>query len=76
MTLVVIPSRMASTRLPNKPLALIAARAMAKDPADRYATAADMAGALRGIDLGDDAVPAVVRDPTPPAGVVGSFGQT
>ena len=51
-------------------------RAMAKDPADRYATAADLAGALRGVDLGDDAVPAVVRDPTPPAGVVGSFGQT
>lgn len=51
-------------------------RAMAKDPADRYATAADLAGALRGIDLGDDAVPAVVRDPTPPAGVVGSFRQT
>ena len=51
-------------------------RAMAKDPADRYATAADLASALRGIDLGDDAVPAVVRDPTPPAGVVGSFRQT
>jgi serine/threonine-protein kinase len=51
-------------------------RAMAKDPADRYATAADLAGALRGVDLGDDAVPAVVRDPTPPSGVAASFRQT
>jgi serine/threonine-protein kinase len=51
-------------------------RAMAKDPDQRYASAADLAGALRGIDLGDDAVPAVVRDPTPPAGVDGSFRQT
>ncbi|HUP85906.1 MAG TPA: protein kinase [Acidimicrobiales bacterium] len=51
-------------------------RAMAKDPAERYATAADLAGALRGIDLGDDAVPAVVRDPTPPSGVAASFRQT
>ena len=51
-------------------------RAMAKDPADRYPTAAELASALRGVDLGDDAVPAVVRDPTPPAGVVGSFRQT
>ena len=51
-------------------------RAMAKDPAERYASAADFATALRSVDLGDDAVPAVVRDPTPPAGVVGSFRQT
>ena len=51
-------------------------RAMAKDPDERYATAADLASALRGVDLGDDAVPAIVRDPTPPAGVVGSFRQT
>lgn len=51
-------------------------RAMAKDPAGRYPTAAELASALRGVDLGDDAVPAVVRDPTPPAGVVGSFRQT
>ena len=51
-------------------------RAMAKDPDDRYPTAADLAGALRGVDLGDDAVPAVVRDPTPPSGVAGSFRQT
>ena len=57
-------------------LEVIVNRAMAKDPADRYATAADLASALRGVDLGDDAVPAVVRDPTPPAGVVGSFRQT
>ena len=57
-------------------LEAIVNRAMAKDPDQRYPTAADLATALRSVDLGDDAVPAVVRDPTPPAGVVGSFGQT
>ena len=57
-------------------LEAVVTRAMAKDPAARYPTAADLAADLRSIDLGDDAVPAVVRDPTPPAGVVGSFGQT
>ena len=51
-------------------------RAMAKDPAERYGSAAELAGALRAIDLGDDAVPSVVRDPTPPAGVAPTFRQT
>jgi eukaryotic-like serine/threonine-protein kinase len=51
-------------------------RAMAKDPAERYASAAELAAALRAIDLGDDAVPSVVRDPTPPAGVAPTFRQT
>jgi serine/threonine-protein kinase len=51
-------------------------RAMAKDPDDRYESAAALASALRGLDLGDDAIPAVVRDPTPPAGVAPSFRQT
>lgn len=46
-------------------------RAMAKSPADRYQTAADVRAALRAVDLGDDdADPLVVRDPTPPGGVV------
>jgi serine/threonine-protein kinase len=57
-------------------LEAIVTRAMAKDPADRYATAADLAAALRSVDLGDDAVPAVVRDPTPPSGVAPTFRQT
>jgi serine/threonine-protein kinase len=57
-------------------LEAIVARAMAKDPDARYASAADLAAALRGLDLGDDAVPAVVRDPTPPSGVAPTFRQT
>jgi serine/threonine-protein kinase len=57
-------------------LEAIVTRAMAKDPALRYATAADLAAALRSVDLGDDAVPAVVRDPTPPSGVAPTFRQT
>lgn len=51
-------------------------RAMAKDPGQRYASAADLAGALRGLDLGDDAVPGVVHDPTPPSGMAPTFRQT
>jgi serine/threonine-protein kinase len=51
-------------------------KAMAKDPSRRYASAAELASALRGIDLGDDAVPSVVRDPTPPSGVAPTFRQT
>jgi serine/threonine-protein kinase len=54
----------------------VVTKAIAKDPDDRYPSAAAMAGALRGLDLGDDAVPAVVRDPTPPAGVAPTFRQT
>jgi serine/threonine-protein kinase len=57
-------------------LEAIVTRAMAKDPAARYASAADLAVALRSVDLGDDAVPAVVRDPTPPSGMAPTFRQT
>ncbi len=57
-------------------LEAVVLRAMARDPLARYASASDLAGALQGVDLGDDAVPAVVRDPTPPAGVAPSFSQT
>ncbi|HUQ39945.1 MAG TPA: protein kinase, partial [Acidimicrobiales bacterium] len=56
-------------RCPDVPpaLAAVAHRAMVKDPADRWPTARAMADAL--VDLADDAVPLVVRDPTPPAGI-------
>jgi serine/threonine-protein kinase len=54
----------------------VVTRAMAKDPDDRYPSAAAMAGALRSLDLADDAVPSVVRDPTPPSGVAPTFRQT
>jgi eukaryotic-like serine/threonine-protein kinase len=54
----------------------VVTRAMAKAPAARYPSAAALESALRGLDLADDAVPAVVRDPTPPAGVAPSFRQT
>jgi serine/threonine protein kinase len=49
----------------------IVLRAMAKDPDDRFATAADLRAALATVDVGpDDAEPFFVRDPTPPGGVV------
>ncbi len=57
-------------------LEAVVIRAMAKDPAARYGSAAELSGALRGLDLGDDAVPSVVRDETPPAGMAPSFRQT
>ena len=45
-------------------------RAMAKAPADRYASAAAMQSALLSVDLrADDAVPMIVRDDTPPRGI-------
>ncbi|MFP5317930.1 MAG: protein kinase domain-containing protein [Acidimicrobiia bacterium] len=53
-----------------RPLEAVVLRAMAKRPADRYATAGDLQSALLSVDLGpDDAVPMVVRDPTPPRGM-------
>ncbi len=58
-------------------LEAVVTKAMAKDPAHRYQAAADLGNALRSIDLGgDDAIPSVVRDPTPPAGLQPSFRQT
>ncbi len=57
-------------------LEAVVTRAMAKNPDERYQSAAEVASALRGLDFGDDAVPSVVHDPTPPAGVTGSFRQT
>jgi serine/threonine-protein kinase len=54
-----------------RPLEQVVLRAMAKDPDDRFRSAADLRGALLAVDLGpDDADPLVVRDPTPPGGVV------
>src|SRR5688572_25141852 len=54
-----------------RPLEEIVLRAMAKDPDERFRSAADLRGALLAVDLGpDDADPFVVRDPTPPGGVV------
>jgi len=51
-------------------LEAVALKALATDPADRFATAADMRIALLAIDLqADDAVPASGTDPTPPAGM-------
>ena len=57
-------------------LEAVVCKAMAKDPSERYGSAAELAGALRGLDLGDDAVPSVVHDPTPPSGVAPTFRQT
>ena len=52
-----------------RPLEAVVLKALAKSPADRYATAADLQSALLSVDLGpDDAVPLVVRDATPPEG--------
>lgn len=53
------------------PLEGIVLRALAKDPADRYQSAAALRTALLTVDLDpDDAVPQVERDPTPPSGLV------
>ncbi|MGH9178024.1 MAG: protein kinase domain-containing protein [Acidimicrobiales bacterium] len=54
------------------PLEAIVLKALAKDPDGRYPSAAALRDALRGVRLDvedDDAVPLVVRDRTPPAGV-------
>ena len=59
-------------------LETVVLRMLAKSPADRYETAAELQSALLSIDLGpDDAEPMVVRDPTPPEGVSApTFAQT
>ncbi|HVF75971.1 MAG TPA: protein kinase [Acidimicrobiales bacterium] len=54
-----------------RPLEQVVLRAMAKEPDQRYQSAADLRGALLAVDLADDdAEPFVVRDPTPPDGIV------
>jgi tRNA A-37 threonylcarbamoyl transferase component Bud32 len=58
-----------------RPLEAIVLKAMAKSPDARYASAAELAAALRSVAVGDDAVPAVVRDPTPPSGPAPAFHQ-
>jgi serine/threonine-protein kinase len=64
-----VAPRRVSAGIP-KPLEAVVLRAMAKEPNERYQTAADVRDALAAIDLGDDdAVPAVVRDATPAAGI-------
>ena len=50
-------------------LEAVVLRALDKDPDRRFATAADLVDALLAIDLGDDADPDIVREPTPPGGV-------
>jgi serine/threonine-protein kinase len=63
------PPRQLKAGIPPS-LEAVVLRAMARDPAQRYQSAADLRGALRAVDLGpDDAVPFVIREPTPPAGV-------
>ncbi|HVM09915.1 MAG TPA: protein kinase, partial [Acidimicrobiales bacterium] len=52
-------------------------RAIEKDPAARFQSADDLAAALRGVGVdADDAVPSVVRDPTPPAGSPAAFHRS
>ncbi|MGH9277911.1 MAG: protein kinase domain-containing protein [Acidimicrobiales bacterium] len=64
-----LPPRQVKAGIP-RPVETIVLRALAKRPAERFATAGDMQSALLSIDLrADDAVPLVVRDATPPGGV-------
>ena len=52
-----------------RPLEDVILKAMAREPDDRFATAADLRTALLAVDLEDDAVPLVAPDPTPPGGI-------
>ena len=51
-----------------KALEAVVVKAMAKDKELRYQSADDFGAALRSLQLGDDAIPSVVRDVTPPSG--------
>ncbi|MDP9389540.1 MAG: protein kinase, partial [Actinomycetota bacterium] len=72
------PPRQLRSTIPAR-LESVVLRALAKDPADRYQSAAEMEAALRASSVvegeeeqhkePDDAVPHVVRHPTPPSGV-------
>ncbi|HEX7277930.1 MAG TPA: protein kinase [Acidimicrobiales bacterium] len=60
-----------------RPLEAVVLRAMAKSPDKRYPTAAALQSALLSVDLrGDDAVPMIVRDDTPPQGIPKTFVQS
>jgi serine/threonine protein kinase len=64
-----LPPRRVVAGIP-KPLEAVVLKALVKDPAERYQSAAELRGALAAIDLDDDdAVPLVERDPTPSAGI-------
>ncbi|MGH9281732.1 MAG: protein kinase domain-containing protein, partial [Acidimicrobiales bacterium] len=60
------------------PVEAVVQRALAKDPAHRFPSAAALRDALRQLRLDeirndeDDAIPLVVRDPTPPSGIPAS----
>lgn len=76
------PTQLDPTISPS--LEAVVLRAMARNPDDRYASAAEFRAALLGLDLTDatgvihgvspsvldDAVPQVVREPTPPTGAL------
>ena len=65
-----------------RPLEQVVLRAMARDPGDRYPTAADLRSALLAVDLtDDDATPlglgsVTASDDTPPGGISPSFRQS
>src|SRR5437588_114514 len=54
----------------------IVLKAMSKDPAGRYATAAELRRDLLAVNLSDDATVAVDHDRTPPGGVAPTFVQS
>ena len=77
-TLIVVPARYASTRLPGKPLVMIAGRTMVSRVAAMAAQAADTLGNARHVVATDDAriethcqdlgIPVAMTDPDLPSG--------
>ena len=77
-TLIVVPARYASTRLPGKPLVMIAGRTMVSRVAAMAAKAADALGDAQHVVATDDAriethcrelgIPVVMTDPNLPSG--------